>query len=351
MAQINVDQMIAQIASTLRELQVSQKRMEERQTNVEQQQAAELQALRQQLQQQQEQQQQYDQQQPVAATAEELRPQGADGVPPRRSKPQLPELKRFDGEKRNYRAWKLEALAKLQLDGDVIGLNHSRFAYLFARLGPKVQNMVATFFEQGGSSGTSNPAEFVDYLDTIFLDPNLSSRAVDRLRTLRQGEKESFSTFLPRFEKELADSRLRDAGDAVAISYLEGALNSQMSTALITMPVEEQYSLYVQQLARIGSRFDSLAYRTGQQKSKGKGRGYYQPAPIADTSDAMDWTMALATRARLPERDDQMRRGLCFNCNEQGHIARECPQPRRQQQQQQQPRQQQPRQRQQQQQQ
>ena len=99
--------------------------------------------------------------------------------------------------------------------------------------------MVATFFEQGGSSGTSNPAEFVDYLDTIFLDPNLSSRAVDRLRTLRQGDKESFSTFLPRFEKELADSRLRDAGDAVAISYLEGALNSQMSTALITMLVEE----------------------------------------------------------------------------------------------------------------
>ena len=89
----------------------------------------------------------------------------------------------------------------------------------------------------------------------------MSSRAIDRLRTLRQGEKESFSTFLPRFEKELADSRLRDAGDAVAISYLKGALNSQMSTALITMLVEEQYSLYVQQLARISSRFDSLAYR------------------------------------------------------------------------------------------
>ena len=67
----------------------------------------------------------------------------------------------------------------------------------------------------------------------------MSSRAINRLRTLRQGEKESFSTFLPHFEKELANSRLRDASDAVAISYLKGALNSQMSMALITMPVEE----------------------------------------------------------------------------------------------------------------
>ena len=167
-------------------------------------------------------------------------------MPPRRPKPQLPELKRFNSKKRDYYTWKLEALAKLRLDKDVIRLNYSRFAYLFARLRPKVQNMVATFFEQGGSSGTSNPTEFIDYLDTIFLDPNLSSRAIDRLRTLRQGEKESFSTFLPRFEKELADSRLRDAGDTVAISYLKGALNSQMSTALVTMLVEEQYSLYVQ---------------------------------------------------------------------------------------------------------
>jgi hypothetical protein len=96
-----------------------------------------------------------------------------------------------------------------------------------------------------------NPDEFVDYLNTIFLDPYLSGRAINRLRTLRQGEKESFSTFLPRFKKELANSRLRDAGDAVEISYLEGALNSQMSAALITMPTEEHYAPYVQQLARI----------------------------------------------------------------------------------------------------
>ena len=99
--------------------------------------------------------------------------------------------------------------------------------------------MVATFFEQGGPSRAYNPDEFIDYLDTIFLNPYLSSRAITRLRAIRQGEKESFSTFLPRFEKELADSRLRDAGDAVAISYLEGALNDQMSAALVTILVVE----------------------------------------------------------------------------------------------------------------
>jgi len=99
--------------------------------------------------------------------------------------------------------------------------------------------MVTTFFEQGGPSRAYNLDKFIDYLDTIFLNPHLSGRAINRLRAIRQGEKESFSTFLLRFEKELANSRLRDTGDTVVISYLEGALNDKMNAALITIIAEE----------------------------------------------------------------------------------------------------------------
>jgi hypothetical protein len=175
-----------------------------------------------------------------------------------RRKPLLPELKIFEGERRNYRAWKLEAQAKLRTDGPLMGAPADCFSYIFSRLAQKVQTIVATYFGAGGSDGSYDPDDFFTYLDSIYIDQNASARAIDLLRTMRQGDRESFSTFLPRFERELADSGLGAAGDAVAISYLEGALNKRMREALVTVDRIDNYRLFAQKLYIISSRFDSL---------------------------------------------------------------------------------------------
>ncbi|XP_044724102.1 reverse transcriptase (RNA-dependent DNA polymerase) domain-containing protein [Hirsutella rhossiliensis] len=50
------------------------------------------------------------------------------------------------------------------------------------------------------------PDLFLDYLNRRYGDPNAKARALDRLRSLKQKPDESFASFFPKFEKELADS-------------------------------------------------------------------------------------------------------------------------------------------------
>jgi hypothetical protein len=138
----------------------------------------------------------------------------------------MPELSLFSGERYEYKVWSLEARQKLQIDGEVIGPDQYQFAYLFARMEKKAQNLVAGYFQDGGEGGRRNPLEFLTYLDSVFLDPNAASRALTKLRTFRQGVNESFSTFFPRFERTLHEAELGHAEDRVRITYLEGALNN-----------------------------------------------------------------------------------------------------------------------------
>ena len=71
--------------------------------------------------------------------------------------------------------------------------------------------MVAAYYESGGPDGQRNLTAFLEYLDSIYIDLNAVARAIDLLRTMRQRAEESFTLFLPRFEKALAEAQLGGA--------------------------------------------------------------------------------------------------------------------------------------------
>ena len=75
----------------------------------------------------------------------------------------------------------MKAQDKIRIDGPAIGDKYACFAYIFSRLGIRLSNMVATFYEQGGNTGTHDPYKFLEYLDSLYIDPNSSARALDRL--------------------------------------------------------------------------------------------------------------------------------------------------------------------------
>ena len=85
--------------------------------------------------------------------------------------------------------------------------------------------MTTTFAESGGPGRAFNPDAFLTYLSACYGDPNLKQRALGRLTDLRQGDKESFAAFLPRFEKELTDSGGSTWPDDVQINHLRSSLN------------------------------------------------------------------------------------------------------------------------------
>ena len=46
----------------------------------------------------------------------------------------LPDISKFDGSRKGYPMWKVEADNKLRIDGAVIGIPQDQVAYLFSRM-------------------------------------------------------------------------------------------------------------------------------------------------------------------------------------------------------------------------
>ncbi len=93
--------------------------------------------------------------------------------------------------------------------------------------------MASTYAESTTSLKTTQ--DFLSYLESCYGDPNTSARAAIRLREITQKDNESFATFLPKFEREMADAGGAGWPDVVQINYLEAALNKKMAAQLIPM--------------------------------------------------------------------------------------------------------------------
>ena len=136
----------------------------------------------------------------------------------------LPDISKFDGSRKGYPMWKVEADNKLRIDGVVISTLQDQAAYLFSRMEAKAQLMVVSFYQ---NQPGCDAATFVRHLDSVYIDPNAAASALNRLQVMKQG-RESFVTFLSKFEKELGESQLTMVPDMVKIGYLHRALNTEM---------------------------------------------------------------------------------------------------------------------------
>ena len=90
----------------------------------------------------------------------------------------LPDISKFDGSRKSYPMWKVEADNKLRIDRAVIGTPQDQAAYLFSRMEAKAQFMVVSFYQ---NQPGCDAATFVWHLDSVYIDPNVAARALNRL--------------------------------------------------------------------------------------------------------------------------------------------------------------------------
>ena len=117
--------------------------------------------------------------------------------------------------------------------------------------------MVVSFYQ---NQPGCDVATFVWHFDSVYIDPNARAHALNRLQAMKQG-RESFATFLSKFEKGLGESQLTMVLDMVKIRYLHGALNTEMQRAMIGPVTYTDYGRFVQALLAVGSQLDCLQYQ------------------------------------------------------------------------------------------
>ena len=101
--------------------------------------------------------------------------------------------------------------------------------------------MVVSFYQ---NQPGCDAATFIRHLDSVYIDPNAAACTLNRLQAMKQG-RESFVTFLPKFEKELGESQLNMVLDMVKIRYLHDALNTEMQRTMIGPVTYTDYGGFV----------------------------------------------------------------------------------------------------------
>ncbi|KAI0991077.1 hypothetical protein K3495_g17110, partial [Podosphaera aphanis] len=175
----------------------------------------------------------------------------------KRPKHKLPELDKFSGKRTEYRIWALAAKQKIKKDGEAIGAPGDQFDYIFARMEIEAQNLVAVYYERGLTAGFT-AIQFLAHLDTIFIDPNATKRALSRLTNTPQRDNESFALYLPKFERLLHEAGVE--GDINCISYLENNINLELTRALVGNNIPDVYSEYVAYLFKTSSQLEAVNF-------------------------------------------------------------------------------------------
>lgn len=264
-------------------------------------------------------------------------------LPPGQAKKRaiLPDVARFDGTRKQFPNWLLEMKGKLEVDGDAIPGDAAQFYYIYSRLEGVAKSMAGTYAQVGGPGGARSPLLFLNYLSESYGDPNLAQKALNRLRGLKQKNNESFSAFLPKFEKELADSGGNLWPEEVKINYLTGTLNEDLTKLLDAQAATPaEYTAFKTTIHSLGANIDNrrsserrknsaVAFQHKGQQQGSKDRGGAHP-------DAMDWEATKVSQASASngkrakwvtkeERDRRFREKCCLRCGKPGCREFKCP--------------------------
>ena len=267
---------------------------------------------------------------PVESTQIPTPPENSDPTT-RRTKPILPNPPKFNGSRSEYEGWKSLIKDKIDVDGEIIGSDRNQFIFIASRLEGKGLQSALTFITTHRDAQDASASKILKYLDDVFGDRHKTQRAVESLRTMRQGPKEPFSDFLPRFEKVLADAGGMSWPDAVKRSHLDGALAFELRRLAITMPVAPNYGDYVSELLRIND-----LYRATMKHAPREHTPKESPAGNHKDEDSMDWEPTRAAAASKggqkkrvqwvsqEELDKRRQEGNCLRCGSRNHFVADC---------------------------
>ena len=262
-----------------------------------------------------------------------------DPLPSKSTRQQLPHPEPFDGKDKSlFEPWKTSVVAKVKIEGHLIGDHVAQFYYVHSRLRDKALQMASPYINQCVSLLTYDPHDLIRYLSTIYDDPNRAERALRTLHSLQQSEKAVFAHFLPVFEKSLSEAGGLQWPDNVKINHLYNALSKGLKRTLIPVQLPSTYFDYVRRVQELAARYESLD-KPSSNSTNSNHRGQDKAAV---EEDSMDWEPVTAQsaalekankalkgkRAKWVSQDEIQKRkkeGRCMRCGRRECRIPKCP--------------------------
>jgi hypothetical protein len=162
---------------------------------------------------------------------------------------------------------------KIEEDALAIGSLRAQLRYIFMHLEGAAKTNVTTFYETQLRQELPNPHSLLERLDIIYGERNRKQKAIQNLHAIRQREDETFISFYPRFEKEIANADAEGWDNDAKISYLRNALNSRMRDNLVGCSGSETntYDGFVQKCVDVSNDMELYGQWT---KKRGAGNSY-----------------------------------------------------------------------------
>jgi hypothetical protein len=188
-------------------------------------------------------------------------------------RPSLPHPPTFSGNKSQWRGWKLEMEGKIEEDAPAIGSLKAQLRYIFMRLEGAAKTNITTFYEMQLREDSPNPSQLLKRLELLYGERNRKQKAIQNLHSIRQREDETFISFYPRFEKEIANANAEGWDDDAKILYLRNALSNKMRDCLVGLSGSDTntYAGFAQRCVDVSNDMELYGQWT---RKRGAGNSY-----------------------------------------------------------------------------
>lgn len=247
-------------------------------------------------------------------------------------KPRLPDVKVFDkGSHEEYTQWKIQIRTKLSADRLAYPTEFYQVHYVISRTEGWAFSALRSYITTI-NNGEKEPKlnELWSQLDGFFEDPAVKQKALQYLRTTKQGKGE----FLPHvrtFNLKFHEAGLGEGDDSLKIDYLQNSLNKKLLRyqAGYQPPLNETYDNFVQRMRVTWENLKAIDQLSSNAPTYSTKLSSANPT----TSDEMDWSPTVGamqfrtrgeywgTQAQIAQRREE---GSCLRCGRQGHLVQEC---------------------------
>ncbi|KAL2884887.1 Retrotransposon gag protein [Ceratocystis lukuohia] len=205
----------------------------------------------------------------------------------------LPPLRIFEGDRKKYLDWRLDAANKILIDGEAIGTPLAQLIYIVSCLQGTAKASCREFATRLQSEPNPQVAKLFEHLDKVYKDPAARDYHLTMLRT-PQGNT-PFREFFPVFEGHLSQAGGLVWHEDAKIAQLTNVMNPDLCTLMSLMGTEGlTFDQYCDLAMRCSMNPRCLKIVTGSSRP-------LPPTPA--NGEPMDWTHSYPAHSTRPTHD------------------------------------------------